>query len=189
MKKIIFLFLLIVNICCTEKESTSKEQIIAYYEGFKNSDYSQVKETLSDSLVIVAGDFITPFTSESYYQQFKWDSVFKPTYKLVKIENQGDQAIATITLSSAKHEFLINSQMTCSNKFYFKAGKISKIEELDCPNTNWELWGKRVNTLTNWVKLNHPELDGFINDLSMKGAQDYMKAIELYEQREIKVLE
>lgn len=189
MKKIIFLFLLIVNIGCTEKESTSKEQIIAYYEGFKNSDYSQVKKTLSDSLVIVAGDFTMPFSRESYYQQFKWDSVFKPFYKLIKIENENEQAVATITLSSAKHKFLSNSQMTCSYKFHFKAGKISKIEELGCPNAKWELWGKGVKTLTNWVKLNHPELDGFINDLSMKGAQDYMKAIELYEQREIKLLE
>lgn len=60
MKKIIFLLILIVSIACAEKKSTSTEQIIAYHEGFKNSDYNQIKRTLSDSLITIEGDFTTP---------------------------------------------------------------------------------------------------------------------------------
>ena len=66
---------------------------------------------------------------------------------------------------------------------YFESGKISRIENLDCPDANWETWGKQVDSLVNWTKENHPGLNGFIHDLTMKGAQDYMKAIALYKNR------
>lgn len=174
---------------CTEKKSTPSEQITAYYEGFKNSDYSQIKSTLADSLITTEGDYIMPFSRESYYEKFKWDSVFKPVYKLVNIEKQGEQAVATVTMRSLKHEFLKNSPMTCSYTFHFKSGKIAKIENLDCPDANWEIWAKEVDALVHWVKANHPELDGFIHDLTMKGAIDYVHAMELYKQRQIEAME
>ena len=183
MQKIVILFLLIIGIGCTEKESTKSEQITAYYEGFKNGDYSQIKTTISDSLLSVEGDYMMPYSRESFYEKFKWDSIFKPVYKLISIKNQGEQALVTVTMSSAKHEFLKNSPMTCRYTFHFKAGKIYKIENLECPDAKWEIWGQEVTSLVNWVKANHLELDGFINDLTMKGAQDYMKAIALYKNR------
>lgn len=183
MKKIIFLFILIGLTNCSEQKSTPSEQITAYYQGFENSDYSQIKRTIADSLITTEGDYIMPFSRESYYEKFKWDSVFKPVYKLVKIENQGEQAIATVTIRSLKHEFLKNSPMTCNYRYHFKSGKIAKIEGLDCPDANWEVWQKEVGFLVDWVQANHPELDGFINDLTMKGAIDYVKAIELYNRR------
>lgn len=183
MPKIIILFLLIIGIGCSEKERTPSEQITAYYEGFNNGDYSQIKTTISDSLLSIEGDYMMPYSRESFNEKFKWDSIFKPVYKLVSIKNQGEQAITTVTMSSVKHEFLKNSPMTCRYKFHFKAGKIYKIENLECPDAKWEIWGQEVTSLVNWVKANHPELDGFINDLTMKGAQDYMKAIALYENR------
>jgi len=40
-----------------------------------------------------------------------------------------------------------------------------------------------VKLLVVWVEENHPELDGFIHDMTMKGAQDYVNSIELYEAR------
>lgn len=189
MKKIAIIFILILFTDCTEKKSTISEQVTAYYDGFKIADFSQIKRTLADSLITIHGDYTTAFSHKSYYEKFKWDSVFKPVYKLVSIENQEKQAIATITVSSLKHKFLKNNSMTCRYKFYFKSEKISKIEELDCPNANWEIWGQKAESLVNWVQLNHPELDGFIYDLSMKGAIDYVHAINLYEQRQIKVME
>ncbi len=50
MKKMTILTILIGFIACTERENTPSEQIAAYYEGFANADYNQVKRTLADSL-------------------------------------------------------------------------------------------------------------------------------------------
>src|SRR5690606_32277600 len=100
MKKILFILILVSIASCTERISTKSEQITAYYKGFKNSDYSQIKKTLSDSLTIIGGDYTMGFTPESFYTQFKWDSVFKPEYKLVSIVNENEQIIATVSVSS-----------------------------------------------------------------------------------------
>lgn len=189
MKNILSLFILIAVTGCTEETTTPSEQITAYYEGFKNSDYNRIKKTLSDSLITTEGDYIMPFSCESYYGKFKWDSVFKPIYKLISIENQEEYAIAIVTVNSPKLEFLKNNPMTCSYRFHFESGKIAKIENLECPEANWQIWKKEVDALVGWVKVNHPQLDGFIHNLTMKGAQDYMKAIELYKQCEIEVME
>lgn len=188
MQRIICLFLLIISVGCTKK-STPSEQIKTYYEGFKNGDYITVKRTLADSLITVEGDYTTAFSRGSYYEQFKWDSVFKPVYKLVGIENQGEHPIATVAVHSSKFEFLKNNPLTIRHKFYFKSGKIAKIETLDFIDFNGEAWEKEKKALMDWVKLNHPELDGFIYDLTMKGAIDYVHAMELYKQRQSNVPE
>jgi len=49
--------------------------------------------------------------------------------------------------------------------------KITKIEALECSDANWNVWQAERDSLVNWVKINHPELDGFINDLTMNGAK------------------
>ncbi|MFK7810908.1 MAG: hypothetical protein AB8B59_00345 [Maribacter sp.] len=183
MKKTVFLFILIVGMACAEKKSTPSkaEQITAYYEGFKNSDYSQIKRTLADSLINIEGDFTTRYSSDSYHELFKWDSVFKPVYKLVSIENQEENPIATVSVSASKFEFLKKNPLIFRQKFYFKSGKIAKTENAGFIDNNFESWGIQRAAIVNWVKLNHPELDGFMNDMTMKGAQNYLKAMELYE--------
>lgn len=185
MKKILFISILVLIASCTERKSTESEQIIEYYKGFKNSDYSQIKETLSDSITIIGGDYIMGFTSESFYNQFKWDSVFKPEYTLVSIVNENEQVIATVSVSSLRYEFLKNNPLTYKDAFYFKSGKINKIETIEFIDANWETWQKERDSLVKWVKFNHPELDGFIHDLSMEGAIDYLKAIELYKKSQV----
>jgi hypothetical protein len=184
MNKILFILILVLITSCAEGKNTEMEQITAYYKGFKNSDYSQIKKTLSDSITIIEGDYITGFTRESFHKQFKWDSVFKPIYKLVSLEKVNEQVIATVSVNSLRYEFLKNNPLTCKHKFHFKSGKISKIETFEFIDTNWEIWQRQRDSLVKWVKFNHPELDGFIHDLSMEGAIDYLRAIELYKKNQ-----
>lgn len=183
-KKILFVLILILFGSCSERKSTPKELVMEYYKGFENSDYDHIRDLIADSLVITEGDYTMTFTPESFHEQFKWDSVFKPVYKIVELENQDGQIVSTASVKSLRFEFLKNNPLTCRHKFHFKSGKISKIENLDCSNANWEIWQKERDSLVNWVKLNHPELDGFINDLSMKGAVDYLTAIDFYKKRQ-----
>jgi len=178
------LFILILCLGCAQKTKTPSEQIMTYYEGFEKSNFRQIKSTLSDSLISISGDYVMPYSQESYYEKFKWDSVFKPEYTLVSVETNGEYPIATVTMNSPKLVFLHNNPMTCRFAFYFENDKIAKIKELDCPSANWELWAKQRDSLVAWVMANHPNLDGFINDLTMQGADNYMKAITLYRNQE-----
>lgn len=168
---------------CQQETFSPEDAVTQYYNGFASSDYNEVKSVINDSITIVAGDYVMPFSRESYYEQFKWDSIFQPKYKIVALENQNDHVIATITLSTLKHKFLKNDPMTCSYKFSFKEGAISRVQELNCPDADWKTWAQRRDSLVSWINQNHPELNGFINDLTMKGAQNYLKAIDLYTTR------
>jgi len=157
------------------------EQIKKYYEGFKSSDFNQIKGVIADSLTITEGDYVMEFDQQSYYGQFKWDSIFQPKYNVISIENHNDQFIATVSVESLRFKFLQNNPLTCEHRFQFASGKIIQIENLECKDANWEVWQQERDSLVNWVKDNHPELDGFVHDLSMKGAKKYLKAIELYQ--------
>lgn len=180
MKNLLFLSILCLIASCTGDNIDKATQIKRYYEGFNNSDFNQIKGTIADSLIITEGDYVMEFDKQSYYGQFKWDSVFQPTYKVISIQYQNGEFIANVAVESLRFEFLQNNPLTCEHRFSFIADKISKIDNLDCKETNWEVWQKERDSLVNWIKENHSELDGFVHDLSMKGAQNYLKAIELY---------
>ncbi|MBF8149421.1 hypothetical protein ITJ86_05905 [Winogradskyella sp. F6397] len=185
MKYTLYLFIFTLCVSCSEKQPTEFELVTEYFVGFKTSNYEQIKNVISDTLTTISGDYTTVFTPETYYQQFQWDSVFRPEYKLISTEQNNNKFIATISISCSKFEFLKNNPMICRRKFQFQSGKITNIEELDCSNVNWNIWAKEVETLVRWIENNHPELDGFVHDLSLKGAQNYLKAIELYKERVI----
>jgi len=188
MRKILVILPLVVFLGCSKEKVSQLEQIKTFYEGFKISSYNKIRNTIADSLTITEGDYTMHFTQESYYNQFKWDSVFKPTYNLISIENKKNEFIAKVSVNSLRFKFLKNNPLTCTHKFYFKSGKISKIENLDC-DANWEIWQKKRDSLVSWTKSNHPNLDGFINNLSMKGALDYLNAIKLYKENQYELKE
>ncbi len=183
MKRLLFQvpIILLLTFGCNSKRTDPAENVTKYYKAFNNSDYDQVKALITDSITIISGDYIMPYSAESYYEHFKWDSVFQPTYKLLELEELGDQLIATVEVNSLRFEFLKNNPLTCKHKISFKSGKLAKFESLDCIGADWELWQKEIDSLVSWVNIHHPELNGFIHDLTMKGAVNYLKAIELYE--------
>ncbi|MDO1502143.1 hypothetical protein Q2T40_18565 [Winogradskyella maritima] len=180
MKRLLLGLGLLLAVSCISTDSET-QQIKRYYSGFQDGDYSKIKAVLADSVTLISGDNVMPFNPESYYKQFKWDSVFQPKYKLNSITVQHKKRIAKVSLNSMKIKFLQNNAMSCSYEFSFVDGKISKIKELDCPTADWPLWGQRVDSLVQFIEKNHPDLDGFIHDLSMQGAQNYLDAIEAYE--------
>ncbi len=183
MKKLLFLPVLCLIMNCSGGNIDKGEQIKKYYQGFQHADFNQIREVISNSLTITEGDYVMNFTPESYYEQFKWDSIFQPDYTIVSLENHNGKFDATVAVESIRFKFLKNNPLTCKHRFHFTSGKISKIENLDCKDAKWEVWQKERDSLVSWVAQNHPELNGFINDLSMKGAQDYLEAIALYQKR------
>lgn len=184
MKKycILLAFVSLSSGCNTQKKSPS-ETVTKYYDAFDASDFERLRTLLDDSLTIIEGQYATTYSHSSFYEQFKWDSIFQPTYKVVEITEENNQVIATVASSSLRYEFLKNNPLTGRYRLSFNSGKISKVEILDYIDANWEIWQMERDSLVNWVSINHPELDGFIHDLSMNGAINYLKAIELYEDR------
>ncbi|MEL6560673.1 MAG: hypothetical protein AAFQ94_20945 [Bacteroidota bacterium] len=176
-------FLLILIIGCADKRSTPRELVTEYYDAFNSSDFNRINNVTADSITIIDGDCVTLYTRESFYEQFKWDSTFRTTYQIVAMEEEGDQIIATVASGSKRYKFLKNDPLTCKFRISFNATEITKLESLGCPGADWKVWETERDSLVNWTKRNNPELDGFIHDLSMKGAINYLKAIELYENR------
>jgi hypothetical protein len=177
---LLLLVLLVIFASCNEQSISNKETVENYYNARANANFKELGKFVSDSVTIVAGDFVMPYDSAGFYEEFKWDSVFKPSYKVLGLKEENNKVIATIAINSIKHEFLKNSAMTCEYKISFSSGKIAKIEELDCKDADWASWQQERDSLVNWINKEHPELNGFINDMTMMGAQNYLKAIELY---------
>lgn len=166
---------------CNEHTTTHQETVIKYYKARDAGNYNELKILINDSITITAGDYVMPYDHDSYYEVFKWDSVFKTSYEIVALEEKNKQIIASLTMNSVRNEFLKNPYMTCEYRISFMSGKISKIEELDCINVNWSIWQKERDSLVSWINKSHPELSGFVNNMTMKGSINYLKAIELYE--------
>lgn len=179
--RITTLILAIVLIGCGLQNISKEEIAKKYFEARNSLAFNEIKKFISDSLIVIEGDYIMPYSQESYYEVFKWDSIFQPSYKLVEVIEKDNQCIASIDISSIRNTFLKNELMTCKFKLSFDSGKISKIESLDCSGADWGKWEKQRDSLVSWINDNHPELNGFINDMSPAGAKNYLKAIELFE--------
>ncbi|WP_036383555.1 MULTISPECIES: hypothetical protein [Flavobacteriaceae] len=182
MKNILpILFLLCFLTGCNDQNVTHKETVTRYYNARDAVNFNKLRTLINDSITIVAGDYVMPYDQDGFYEVFRWDSIFSPSYKIIELEERNNQVIVSVMMTSARNEFLKNSPMTCQYKISFKSGKISKIEEKECRDADWGVWKNKVDSLVGWIKKNHPELDGFIYDMTMNGAKNYLKAIELYE--------
>lgn len=170
---------------CDDKKLSPQETVTQYFSARDAANFTQIKALISDSITITSGDYVMPYNHQSYYEVFKWDSIFGTSYKIAELEEKNNEVFVTVTMKSGRNEFLKNNPMQCRYGISFDSGKISEIEELECKDADWATWQKERDTLVSWTKKNHPELDGFINDMTMKGAQNYMKAIALYEANKI----
>jgi len=179
--KFIPVLIILISVGCEQQTSPNVVVTKNYFEARNSSDFNELKNLINDPLMVLEGDHTMHYSQESFYEVFKWDSIFQTSYKIVELNEHEEQIIASIALSSIRNTFLKNKLMTCKFKMSFNSGKISKIESLDCSGADWNKWEQERDALVSWINTNHPELNGFIHDMSMKGAKDYVKAIELYE--------
>jgi len=182
-KRLYLLLAIVIGLSCKPKPPTLSEVAENHYAARNKTDYQVIMSTISDSLTVIEGDYVMPYSHDSYHEVFKWDSVFQTQYEQVAIETTKDQVVISLRLTSIRNDFLQDEPMTCAFRLSYDAGKISKIEALDCKGADWSLWQQRVNDLVSWTKTHHPELDGFINDMTQVGAEKYVKAIALYKSK------
>ena len=174
------LLLLFCLVACSTIAPSPKETVTKYYQARNVGDFKAIQECVNDSITITEGDYVMPYDGDSFYEVYKWDSIFQPSYKIVQLEEKEGEVLATVTLNSLRNEFLRNSDMTCKFNFSFKGQKISKIAVMDCVDADWATWEKERDSLVRWIDSNHPRLNGLIYAMTMKGAINYMEAIALY---------
>lgn len=183
--KLLGILLSLVLFGCRDQMPTKEDVVNNYFEAFDAGNYAELSQGIGDSIIIVEGDYVMPYTRAAYYEVFKWDSVFRPSYEVLDMTQAGDQLLITVSSTSERYRFLKNNPMVCQRRISFRSGKISKIETLDCPGVDWSVWQSQRDSLVEWTSRHHPELDGFIHDMTLSGAVKYSKAIELYQAREV----
>lgn len=176
--------LLFLALCgCGPKEMTPTESVQEFYQAFDNGNFERIKPLLADSLTLTEGAHNTNYSKTMYYQYFAWDSVFNPSYQLIDIQEDEDHLIAKVSSASERYAFLKNNPLVCTYKITMASGKIRQIEVLEYHDADFSVWQQKRKALVSWIKEVHPELDGFIHDQSLTGAQNYRKAIELFQKR------
>ena len=132
---------------CNKQKLTPKETVTKFYNAYNTSNYSEIKKLISDSIIITQGSYIMPYDQDSYYELFKWDSVFKPTYKTIELKEEKDHVNITLSSTSLRYAFLKNNPLTTHYKILFNNDKISKIEVLESKGANWDVWQKERDSL------------------------------------------
>jgi hypothetical protein len=167
----------ILNSCQHE----GRERIIEnYIKGLNTSDFSIISSTLTDHIHNHEQEFILAKNLEEFYIQFQWDSVFQPGYDLSILKIRNDTIEALVTKNCKRIHFLHDTSLISLFRFELEDNRITKIQLTEYKNMNLELWQQNRNKLVSWIDENHPQLHGFIHDMSVTGAKNYLKAIELY---------
>lgn len=178
---ILFGLITILLSCNLNQKNIEREQLVRdYYQGFNTGDYGLITNSVCDSIKITEKEYILTRTRNELQRQFQWDSVFSPKYSLVDIEIKGNSVGATISKTCKRIAFLQDTALIYRVLIDFNGNKITEIQTIEYVFLDSLKWQPRRDNLTVWVNENHPELAGFVSTQSIKGAQNYLIAIDLY---------
>ena len=190
MNKILTLLVLLIIGCtsCNTSEKKKDEEITKleiakqYYEALDRSDVSGMAAILGDSIVVRenADNYEERFSQEAYTIWLEWDSVFEPTYKVLEIEQENDVVKAKISKIDKRILFLTEEPIVWHEMVRFEDQKIVKVERVEYEVFDVAKFLKNRDSLVNWTKANHPELDGFLYPQTKDVGKKYLQAIELY---------
>ncbi len=183
MKSNIFTILIILTLpllsCQSLRKNNSSILVKEFYEGMNTGNYSKIKELIGDRILIKEGDYVTHYCKEEYYTLFRWDSVFNPEYKLIETVKKGKNVEVKISQTCDRIQFLNQNPIISKAMIKFNSGKIKMIDIIE-QDSDFKLWNIKKEKVIQWIKKNHSELDGFIHDQTIEGAQKYKKVIDLY---------
>lgn len=186
MKKIALLLISILFLSgCTSTEKKIDRLSIAnqYYEALHTADSLKMVTLLADSVIVrqTEYDYEEVFTKDSYANKWlQWDAEFQPKYMIEDIQLENQKVKAIVSKVDKRINFLHKAPIVTKEVLHFSEGKIDQIETEKYLIFDDSIFVQRRDSLVNWIKNNHPELDGFIYDQTVRGAKNYLKAIELY---------
>lgn len=186
-KTILVLLLSIGVLSCKSSEKRVDKLGIAkqFYKILDNSKASEIKNLLTDSLITkeTQYNYVQIFSLEEYIEWLKWDSVFNPTYRILKIEHNKGIVKAKVSKIDKRILFLHEEPIITNQVIKFDNNKIISLETTEYLVFNDSTFVKNRAKFLNWIDQNHPELNGFIYDQTKIGAIKYLKVIELYQNR------
>ncbi len=164
----------------SDKQSTDKI-INTYFGGLNESNFKQIESCISDSLVTMEGGFILTESRKDYYVHFQWDSVFSPKYNIINSKKISDNSVeVTLSKTCKRIKYLHDTATIYKARFDFANNHIIKIDNFELIYFDTLKWNSRRDTLVAWINKNYPGFNGFVYDQTLTGAQSYLKAIELY---------
>lgn len=172
----------------SEKQIDKLELAKQYYQALNASDGNMMKLILTDSLVTTEMDdnYVQTFSRQAYIEDWlRWDSVFKPSYKILEIKQENDVVKATIAKVDKRILFLHEEPTVWNSVIRFNADKIISIERTNLV-FNADIWERNRTAFLDWIHQNHPELNGFIYDQTNPGGLNYLRAMKLYKNRKDK---
>ncbi|SNZ01113.1 hypothetical protein [Flagellimonas pacifica] len=182
-KILILLCVIILVISCREKKSKiNKVQIVEnYIEALNEGSYNMIIQSFLDSVRLNEQVYKSTFSKEDYLSLFQWDSTFAPKYEILEIAQKGEDVEMKVSKECTRILFLNEEPIVTREVVKFKNDQIYSITITDYEVFNGEKWSDNRADLVSWVKANNPELDGFLVDQSKKGALNYLKAMDLYQ--------
>ena len=166
--------------CSIDQNDSQKKIVTDYIQGLNKEDFSLILKCVSDSVVTAEMNYVLTKNKQELYKHFQWDSVFQPKYNLIGYKTDSAGLICTIGKTGKRIEFLQDTSMVYKTRFEFKGNKIIKISLIDYVYLDTLGWQSRRDSLVAWIDKYHPELSGFVYDLTPGGAQKYLTAIDLY---------
>jgi hypothetical protein len=145
-----------------------------------NRDFNQVKQSLADSIIITEMGYEVVKNLDAFRRHFLWDSFFRPDYSLMAFSENDTAIIATVAKLDKRIQFLQDSALVYQVSLAFKGGQIVGMSTIKYVKMNGRKWMSRRDLLAGWIDTNHPELSGFIHDLTPKGAQNFLQAMSLF---------
>lgn len=172
---------LLVSSCSKPTTLTPNEIVDSYFEGLNTSDFSKIEPLLSDSIQSYEMKHTIAQGIKQQYGIFQWDSIFKPHYTIIKKKDIGNDFVEVEVLKQCNRiSFLTDTTIEFKVNFSISDSKIESINTCEYIRIDIEKWRSRLDSLTQWVGLNHPELNGFNRKITIEGGNNYKKAMALY---------
>ncbi len=190
MKRILVLLITIASFfqfgCKSPSDNPTPEKIVGdYFTGLNESNFKQIESCISDSFRIMEGGFVLAQSSKDFYVHFQWDSVFSPKYNILNSKRISENSIeVTLSKICERIKFLHDTVTVYKARIDLADNQIVKIDNFELVVFDTLKWTTRRDTLVAWIKTNYPDLDGFVYDQTLTGAQNYMKAIDLFQTME-----
>jgi hypothetical protein len=170
--------------CNISNNPLSHKRIVAGYISALNSgNFEQVSTYLNDSIRTEELYFLLSNNLEDYHTLFQWDSVFNPHYEIIDIQELEKGVQLTLSKECKRILFLNDTALITRSMVEFSEGKITRFQTFEHLNLDFSKWESRRDTLIAWIGIHHPNLNGFDITQTVDGGQNYLKAIELYRNR------